>query len=157
MTVPKYFAPRRWTPSDDDKLKSLAASGMSLRSTAIRMNRSFLAVQSRAAKLEVRFVRRSSQSDHESLAAGFIARLAPREDGSKGGGEVIDDNPNEAYDVVRSEPGPLPPQVVDVPFLITASELRDRKAKRRRKQDDLPGRSEAIRRLVELGLKAKRK
>jgi hypothetical protein len=60
---------------------------------------------------------------------------------------MTDDHPNE--------PGPLPPQAVDVPFLTTASELRDRKNKRRRKQDDLPGRSEAIRRLVELGLRAK--
>ena len=62
---------------------------------------------------------------------------------------------NDAYAVVRSEPGPLPPQAVDVAFLITASELRDRKTKRRRK-GDLPGNSEAIRRLVELGLKAKK-
>jgi hypothetical protein len=64
-------------------------------------------------------------------------------------------NLNEAYAVVRSEPDPLPPQAVDVAFLITASELRDRKTKRRR--GDLPGNSEAIRRIVELGLKAKAK
>jgi hypothetical protein len=50
----------------------------------------------------------------------------------------------------------LPPEAVDVTFLITARELRDRKTKRRRK-DNLLGRSEAIRRLVELGLKAKGK
>ena len=61
---------------------------------------------------------------------------------------MTDDHPNE--------PGPLPPQAVDVPFLITASELRDRKTKRRRKQDDLPARSEAIHRMVEIGLKAKK-
>jgi hypothetical protein len=48
------------------------------------------------------------------------------------------DNSNEV-------PRPLaPPQVVDVPFLLTASELRDRQFKRRRRK-----------RLVELGLKAK--
>jgi hypothetical protein len=46
------------------------------------------------------------------------------------------DNSNEV-------PGPLAPRIVDVPFLLTASELRDRKYKRRRK------------RLVELGLKVK--
>ena len=62
---------------------------------------------------------------------------------------MTDDHPNK--------PGPLPPQAVDVPFLITASELRDRKNKRRRKQDDLPGRSDAFLRLVEIGLKAKGK
>ena len=65
-------------------------------------------------------------------------------------------NLNEAYAVVMSEPDPLPPQAVDAAFLITASELRDRKTKRRRK-GDLPGNSEAIRRIVELGLKAKAK
>jgi hypothetical protein len=48
------------------------------------------------------------------------------------------DNSNEV-------PKPLAPQVVDVPFLLTASELRDRKYKRRRE------------RLIELGLKAKGK
>ena len=67
---------------------------------------------------------------------------------------MIGDNPNEAYEVVRSEPASLPPQAVDISFLITASELRDRKTKRRRKHD-LSLRQEAIRRLVEIGLKAK--
>jgi hypothetical protein len=61
---------------------------------------------------------------------------------------MTDDHPNK--------PGPLPPQAVDVPFLVTTSELRDRKIKRRRKQDDLPGRSETMRGLVELGLKVKK-
>ena len=51
---------------------------------------------------------------------------------------------------------PLRPPAVDVPFLVTASELRNRKAKRRRKQAYEPSpRPEAIRRLVELGLKVK--
>jgi hypothetical protein len=50
---------------------------------------------------------------------------------------MIDANSNEV-------PGALAPQVVDVPFLLTASELRVRKDKRRRE------------RLIELGLKAKR-
>ena len=73
---------------------------------------------------------------------------------AEGEGEMIGDNPNEAYEVVRSEPDPLPPLAVDVTFLISASELRDRKTKRRRKHD-LSLRQEAIRRLVEIGLKAK--
>jgi len=42
---------------------------------------------------------------------------------------MIGDNPSEAYEVVRSEPDPLPPLAVDVTFLISASELRDRKTK----------------------------
>ena len=56
-----------------------------------------------------------------------------------------------------TDDNPIPPQAVDLPFLITASELRDRKTKRRRKQADDTSRSEAIRRLVEIGLKAKGK
>jgi hypothetical protein len=55
-----------------------------------------------------------------------------------------------------TDDNPIPPQAVDLPFLVTASELRDRKTKRRR-EHDLPGRSEAIRRLFEIGLKAKGK
>ena len=35
MTVRTFFASRRWTISDDDKMKSLAASGLSARSVAI--------------------------------------------------------------------------------------------------------------------------
>ncbi len=44
---------------------------------------------------------------------------------------MTDDNPSETRDVVVSEPGSLPSQAAVVPFLITASELRDRKTKRR--------------------------
>lgn len=80
MTVRTHFSPRRWTASDDGTLTSLAAAGLSARSVAIKMNRSHFAVQSRALKLKVIFVRRSSKSDHESLPAGFIARLAQTED-----------------------------------------------------------------------------
>jgi len=68
---------------------------------------------------------------------------------------MTDDNPNEASETVGSEPGPLPPKAVDVAFLVTASELRDRK--QRRRTHDLPRRSEATRRLMKLGLKAKGK
>ena len=67
---------------------------------------------------------------------------------------MTDDHLNEPHEVVRSEPKSLPPKGVDTPFLITASELQDRKTKRRQV---LSGRSEAIRRLVEIGLKAKGK
>jgi hypothetical protein len=42
-----------------------------------------------------------------------------------------------------------------IPVMMAATEVAI--AAWRRKQDDLPGRSEAIRRLVELGLKAKAK
>jgi hypothetical protein len=42
-----------------------------------------------------------------------------------------------------------------MPFLVTASELRDRKNKRRLQRPDQPSRSEAIRRPDELGLKVK--
>ncbi len=60
---------------------------------------------------------------------------------AEGEGEMTDDNPENA---------------MDAPFLITASELRERQTIRRRKLH-LSTRSETIRRLVELGLKAKGK
>ena len=47
-------------------------------------------------------------------------------------------------------------ETMDAPFLITASALRERQT-RRRGSSILSTRSEAIRRLVELGLKAKGK
>jgi hypothetical protein len=54
---------------------------------------------------------------------------------------MIDNDPNEA------------PEMVDAAFLVTASELRDRREKKRREQE-LPHIFEAIRKLVEIGLKA---
>ena len=65
---------------------------------------------------------------------------------------MTDDNPNRTNAVVRGDPDPVPSQAVDMPFLVTAGELRARKTKRRRKHD-----TEAIRRIVALGLKAKGK
>jgi hypothetical protein len=44
------------------------------------MNRSYVAVQSRAAKLNVRFVTRSSQSDPETVEAVYMAPLERRAD-----------------------------------------------------------------------------
>jgi hypothetical protein len=48
-----------------------------------------------------------------------------------------------------------PPPTVDLPFLVSPSELRNRKSERRRKQDVGLRRSEAIR-PVDLGPKSKR-
>ena len=126
----------KWTPEEDERLKMLLEADTSIHRVAVKLKRSVAAVRGRAGLLKISRRRRR-----------------PR---AQGEGEMSADDPSEAYEAVRSEPGPLPPQAVDLPFLVTASELRDRKAKRRRKQDDLPGRSEAIRRLVALGLKAKK-
>ena len=68
---------------------------------------------------------------------------------------MTDDNPVDVYEVIRDELGLLPSQALDAPFLLTASELRDRQTMRRRKRH-LSTRSEATRMLVEIGLKAKR-
>jgi hypothetical protein len=78
-----YFAPRRWTCPEDDSLRSLAAAGQSARTIAIQLERSFLSVQSRANKLKIVLSRRSSRADHQSLAAGFIARLPNRGDAQR--------------------------------------------------------------------------
>jgi hypothetical protein len=62
---------------------------------------------------------------------------------------MSDDHPNE--------PGPLPPQAVDVPFLITASELWDRKNKRRTEARRSTRTLQRLPLLVEIGLKTKGK
>ena len=72
-----------WTRFEDGSLRLLAASGRSSRSIAIQLHRSLVSVKSRAAKLKIRFVKRSSRSDHESLAAGSIVQLVHRQDGLK--------------------------------------------------------------------------
>jgi hypothetical protein len=69
---------------------------------------------------------------------------------------MSDENLAEAYQEMLSKPGPLPRQTEGEPFLITASELRDRKTKRRRRQAEMADRPQAIR-LLKIGLKAKAK
>jgi hypothetical protein len=76
--------------------------------------------------------------------------------GAEGEGEMTDDNPVDVYEVIRDEPGLLPWQDMDAPFLVTTSELRERQTIRRRKRH-LSTRSEATRRLLELVLKARPK
>jgi hypothetical protein len=85
MTARIHFVSQQWTRLEDDSLRSLAASGQSARSIAIQLHRSKLSVKSRATKLKIRFVKRSS--DHESLAAGSIAQLVHRQDGLKAKGK----------------------------------------------------------------------
>jgi hypothetical protein len=58
-----------------------------------------------------------------------------------------DHNPIEIQKLPSSEPSALRPDIVDLNFLITATELRDRKTKRRRKHS----RSKAIRRPIDVG------
>jgi hypothetical protein len=53
MTEPAHLPPRPWTQADDDKLRKLALTGLSLRAIAIRLNRTETAVRSRAKQLQV--------------------------------------------------------------------------------------------------------
>ena len=45
---PANFASRSWTLADDDKLRRLVLTGLSVRAIGIRMNRTKTAVHSRA-------------------------------------------------------------------------------------------------------------
>ena len=63
---------------------------------------------------------------------------------------MSDNNPVDVYEVIRDEPGLLPSQAMDAPFLLTASVLLDRQIMRRRKRH-LSTHSEATRMLVNLG------
>jgi hypothetical protein len=53
MTEPAHFDSRPWTQADDDKLRRLALTGLSVRAIGIRMRRTETAVHSRAGRLQV--------------------------------------------------------------------------------------------------------
>jgi hypothetical protein len=53
MTEPAHFDSRPWTQADDDKLRRLALTGLSVRAIGIRMSRTETAVRSRARQLHV--------------------------------------------------------------------------------------------------------
>jgi hypothetical protein len=82
------------------------------------------------------------------MATGYASSRVEAE-----GDEMTVRNTDTDSEVMGGEFSPTPPQTEAVAFLVSATELRDRKTKRRR--NGLFGRSEAIRRLVELELKAK--
>jgi hypothetical protein len=52
MTEPED-ASRPWTQADDDRLRKLAPTGLSLRAIGIRVNRTETAIRSRARQLQV--------------------------------------------------------------------------------------------------------
>jgi hypothetical protein len=53
ISEPANFASRPWTSADDDKLRRLALTGLSVRVIGIRMNRTETAIHSRARRLQV--------------------------------------------------------------------------------------------------------
>jgi hypothetical protein len=53
MTESAHFDSRPWTQADDDKLRGLALTGLSVRVIGIRMSRTETAVHSRARRLQV--------------------------------------------------------------------------------------------------------
>jgi hypothetical protein len=53
ISQPANFASRPWTHADDDKLRRLALTGLSVRAIGIRMSRTETAVHSRARRLHV--------------------------------------------------------------------------------------------------------
>jgi hypothetical protein len=88
MTARTHVVSQQWTRWEEDSLISLAASGRSARSIAIHLHRSLFSVESRATKLKIRFVKPSSRSDHESLAAGSIAQFGASPGRAEGKGET---------------------------------------------------------------------
>jgi hypothetical protein len=53
MAQPAHFASRPWTQADDDKLRRLALTGLSLTAIGIQMDRTETVVRSRAKQLQV--------------------------------------------------------------------------------------------------------
>jgi hypothetical protein len=55
ISDPANFASRPWTYADDDKLRKLALTGLSVRAISSRTGRTETAVRSRARRLQVIF------------------------------------------------------------------------------------------------------
>ena len=53
MTEPGRFAARPWTPADDEVLRSLALNGVDARVIGSQLNRTTVAVRSRARRLNI--------------------------------------------------------------------------------------------------------
>jgi hypothetical protein len=53
ISEPANFTSRTWARADDDKLRRLALTGLSVRAIGIRMSRTETAVHSRARRLQV--------------------------------------------------------------------------------------------------------
>jgi hypothetical protein len=53
MTEPVHMTSRPWTRAEDDKLRKLALTGLSSRAIGIQMDRTDIAVRSRARQLRV--------------------------------------------------------------------------------------------------------
>jgi hypothetical protein len=53
ISEPANFASRPWTHADDDKLRRLVLTGLSVRAIGIRLSRTETAVHSRARRLQV--------------------------------------------------------------------------------------------------------
>jgi hypothetical protein len=52
-TEPEHFASRPWTQAQDEKLRSLALTGLSSRAIGIQMDRTETAVRSRARQMQI--------------------------------------------------------------------------------------------------------
>jgi hypothetical protein len=53
MTPRAPYTTRRWSQSEDKKFRALVAEGMNVRTIGRELNRSFLAIQARAKKLDL--------------------------------------------------------------------------------------------------------
>jgi hypothetical protein len=49
----RRFSPRPWSKSDDDKLRALATAGATSRAIGAQMDRTEMAIRSRANRLEI--------------------------------------------------------------------------------------------------------
>ena len=69
MTEPAHFDSRPWTQADDDKLRKLAPTGLSSIAIGIRMNRTEIAVCSRARQTEGNFEKNQARTIADGLKA----------------------------------------------------------------------------------------
>jgi hypothetical protein len=81
--TPRRSSSRPWTPTDDDRLRALAITGASSKAIGVQMDRTQIAIRSRAVRLKI-ILTESAQRTHKSAAGEVKTKPGPRPKRSKG-------------------------------------------------------------------------
>jgi hypothetical protein len=80
--TPRGTYARPWTPADDDRLRVLAIAGASSKAIGVQMNRTQIAIRSRAGRLKI-ILTKSTERTHKRAAGEGTTKPGPRPKGSK--------------------------------------------------------------------------
>jgi hypothetical protein len=81
--TPRRSSARPWTPTDDDRLRALAISGVDLKVIGMEMDRTQIGIRSRAVRLKI-VLTKSTQRTHKGAAGEGKTKPGPRLKKSKG-------------------------------------------------------------------------